>query len=462
MKVALILPPHSFEERYNKAIAKAAGTFPPLGILYMAAVLEKAGHKVIVLDGSVKDIFEVNDEIYKFEPDIIAINVMTFLWDKVKTWCMDLKAKYPDVFIVVGGHHVTQIKEKTLVESDSIDAVIIGEAEFAMENLVNALERKNSLVGITGVICRDGNSFHIGPPALRIENLDEIPFPARHLINIYDYIPALEQYKRLPVTNMITTRGCPYKCIFCSSGNTKAYFRSPQNVLEEMKILIEDFKIKDITFWDDTFTLNKKRVLELMELIKNQKWDIVWACNSRVNTLDRELLESMSSAGCWKIFFGVESMNQKQLNTIKKGVLVPQIHAAIKGCKEFGIESECSFIFGIPGETYPEALENIEEIKKLDPDYAKFFPMTPLPGTEFDSIAVSTGTIIDADLSRRTENQVVYVPNSMKPEELQSLLRKAYREFYFRPSYVAKRLFKLRSFLDIKKAWNGVRAVASI
>ncbi len=462
MKVALVLPPHSFEERYNKAIAKAAGTFPPLGILYIAAVLEKAGHKVIVLDGSMKDIFEINDAIYRFEPDIIAMNVMTFLWDKVKTWCMDLKAKYPSVFIAVGGHHVTQIKENALRESDAIDAVLLGEAEFAMENLANALEQKKSLLGMTGVIVRDVSSFSIGPPAPRLENLDDIPFPARHLVNIHEYVPALEQYKRLPVTNMITTRGCPYKCIFCSSGNTKAYYRSPGNVLEEMKILVNEYKVRDITFWDDTFTLNKKRVLELMELIKKEKMDLVWCCNSRVNTIDRELLEKMSAAGCWKMFFGVESMNQKQLNTLKKGVLVPQIHAAIKGCKEFGIESECSFIFGTPGETYQEGLDTIREIKKLNPDYAKFFPMTPLPGTEFDSIAAATGRIIDPELSKRTENQMVFVPNSMQQEELQDLLKRAYKEFYFRPSYIARRIFKLRSPMDIKKAWRGVRAVASI
>ena len=130
--------------------------------------------------------------------------------------------------------------------------------------------------------------------------------------------------------------------------------------------------------------------------------------------------------------------------------------------QEFGIESECSFIFGIPGETYQEGLQTIEEIKKLDPDYAKFFPMTPLPGTEFDSIAASTGTIVDNDLSKRTENQMVYVPNTMKAEELQSLLKIAYKKFYFRPTYVAKRVLKLRSIEDIKKAWKGVRAVASI
>lgn len=462
MKIALVLPPHSFEERYNKAIAKAAGTFPPLGILYIAAVLEKAGHKVIVLDGSMKDIFEMNDTIYKFEPDIVALNVMTFLWEKVKTWCMDLKARHPNTFIAVGGHHVSQIKEKALWECSSIDAALLGEAEFAMENLANALEQRKPLAGMTGLIVRGDGGIVVGPPAPRLTNLDEIPFPARHLVNIHDYVPALEQYKRLPVTNMITTRGCPYQCIFCSSGNTKAYFRSPQNVLEEMRVLVNEYKVKDITFWDDTFTLNKKRVLEMMDLIKKESWDLVWCCNSRVNTLDRELLERMADAGCWKIFFGVESMNQKQLNTLKKGVLVPQIHAAIKGCKEFGIESECSFIFGTPGETYQEGLETIREIKKLDPDYVKFFPMTPLPGTEFDRIATETGTIVDQDLSKRTENHMVFVPNSMRPEELQDLLKRAYKEFYFRPAYIAKRVVKLRSMLEVKKAWWGVKAVASL
>ncbi len=416
-----------------------------------------------VLDGSIKDFKTISAEIQRFQPDLLGLNVMTFLWDKVKAWAAKLKEDMPGMFVVVGGAHPTQIKEKCLSECAAIDAVVLGEAEYVFLDVANKVGQKKPLDGTPGLIFRGSDGrIKSGGPNPRIEDLDKIPFPARDLINIYDYVPALEQYKRLPVTNMITTRGCPYKCIFCSSGNTKAYFRSPQNILEEIKLLVDTYKIKDITFWDDTFTLNKFRVLEIMSLIKKEKFDLIFSVNSRVNLLDRDLVREMSSAGCWKIFFGVESMLQKNLDVLRKGIQVEQIFNAVGLCKEFKIESECSFIFGTPGETYREGIATIKLIKKLDPDYVKFFPLTPLPGTELDRIAAETGSMVTEDLDKRTENQVVYTPHTMTAEDMQRLIKLAYKSFYFRPAYMVRRVLKMRTATDVRKAWRGMRAVSSL
>ncbi|HLC63403.1 MAG TPA: radical SAM protein [Candidatus Nanoarchaeia archaeon] len=463
MKVSLILPPHTFEERYNKKIAKAAGTWPPLGILYIAAILLENGHKVQVLDGSKKDFLTINKELDKFQPDIIGMNVLTFLWNKVKSWTPNLKQRFPNSFIVVGGTHATVAREKCLEECKSIDGVILGEAEFILADLADALEKKKSLSNVKSFIYKEKDKIKINSEHYeRLTDLDKLPFPARSLIDIYEYIPAAEQYKKLPVANMITSRGCPYKCTFCGSGNTKAYFRSPQNVLAEFKFLKEKYKVKDIAIWDDTFTLDRQRVLDICKLIRQEKLDIVWSSHSRVNTVDEELLKAMAGAGCWKICYGIESLLQKNLNVIRKGSTVEQNFNAVKWSQKYGIQAEGSFIFGIPGETYEDALQTIALMKKLNPDYMKCFPFTPLPGTESGEKIEEYGTLMSENTDNFTENSVVFTPNSMTKEQLQSLIPKAYKEFYLRPRYLTRYVKNIRSVHDIKRAIKGFSAVTSL
>ncbi|HLC57314.1 MAG TPA: radical SAM protein [Candidatus Nanoarchaeia archaeon] len=463
MKVSLILPPHTFEERYNKEIAKAAGTWPPLGMLYIAAMLLERGHEVQVLDGSKKDIATISKELGGFKPDLIGMNVMTFLWNKVKQYAEELKYRFPNSFIVIGGVHATFAREKCLQESKDIDGVVLGEAEFILPELADCLAKHKSLMYIKSFIYRKKGKLRINSATYeRLTDLDKLPFPARQLIDITTYIPAAEQYRKLPVTNVITSRGCPYKCIFCGSGNTKPYFRSPKNVIEEFKLLVNDFKVKEIAIWDDTFTLDRQRVLEICRLIKEEDLGIIWSAHARANTVDQELLKAMADAGCWKICYGIESLLQKNLNTIKKGTTVEQNFNAVKWTQNAGIKAEASFVFGIPGETYEDALATIRLMKKLNPDYMKCFPFTPLPGTESGRHALEYGTFISSNTDEFTENSVVFVPNSMTKEQLQSIIPRAYKEFYMRPKYIFRYIKNIRSVQDIKKAIRGFSAVRSL
>jgi len=214
-KIALMLPPMSLEERYGKAIASVAGTFPPLGLLYLGTVLKDAGHKVTILDGSMTDFQHMLDTITREKPDVIGISVMTFLWPKVKDIIARLKNLLPDAFIVIGGVHATIAGKKCLEESAILDAVVYGEGEFTLLELVECLEKKQPFTAVKGLIYRDGGQVKENEPRPVMENIDKLPVPDRSLVPIADYLPAFSQYRKLPVTNMFTTRGCPFRCIFC-------------------------------------------------------------------------------------------------------------------------------------------------------------------------------------------------------------------------------------------------------
>lgn len=462
MKIHIIFPPHTLEERFDKNIAKAAGVLPPLGILYISAVLKAKGHDVSVSDGSIEDFNTILNKLQKEKPEIVGISALTFLWNRAKKMAKEIKKLLPEAFIVIGGPHPTFYGRRCLEESADIDAVIVGEGEETMlklaENFSNHAFKK-----INGLIHRSNGKIIQNPLRPLITNLDKIPFPARELIDITDYVPSANEYKVLPTTNIMGSRGCPFQCIYCSkiSGRV-ARFRSPENIIAEMEELVNKYKVKGIAFHDDIFTANRKLVLDFISLLKQSGLDILWSVNARVNTVNKELLKKMSDAGCWKIFYGAESMLQKNLDVLKKGTTVQQIFDAIKWSKDAGIEVEASFIFGIPGETYEDALKTIDLIKKLNPDYAKFFVLTPLPGTELYDNVDRYGKLLSNNFDDMTTHKVIFTPNTMTKEELESLVPIAYKKFYLRFGYILNRLLKTRGINDIRCGYAAFKALVSM
>lgn len=462
MNIALILPPISLEERYGKGIAKVAGSLPPLGLLSIGAVLREGGHKVIVIDGSREDFSTMMLRLQEFLPQIIGISSMTCMWPKAKQLAAILRNRFPNSFLIAGGVHPTLMKEACLAEVPSLDAVVYGEGEYTALELCNKIEGGESLSAVNGLIYRDDGEIVKNPPREIIANLDLLPFPDRELVDVRGYTPAFEQYKRKPVTNVFTARGCPFQCIFCLPNllGKRVRYRSPENVMAELKELKERYGIRDVAFWDDTFTLNKKRIYALSDMMKSENLGIVWSAQARADCVDRDLLREMADAGCWKLFYGVESLVQKNLDTLKKGETVEQMFDAIRWTKEAGIETETSYIFGIPGETYEEGLETIKLAKKLDPDYAKFFALAPY-GKLYEE-AEKYGTLLTKNMSDFTGNTITFVPYSMTKNQLEKLRYLAYRKFYLRPAYILKRIKKLRSLEEIKKSINGFIALITL
>jgi magnesium-protoporphyrin IX monomethyl ester (oxidative) cyclase len=452
MKIHLISPPTTLKERYGDVISKVTGNVPPLGILYISAVLKQNGFEVSVIDGSKYDYKKMISKVKKESPDVVGISCLTFTWNKVKKLAEDIKSEVPSSFIVVGGPHPTVLKRKCLEESPFIDAAVVGEGEYTTLDLVNCLKFKKKLKNVKGLIFRNNGVIKENEQRSLIKNLDRLPFPDRKAVDILSYIPALEEYKELPMTHMISSRGCPFQCIYCSKINGNIIrFRSSQNIIKEIEELISDYKLKEIQFHDDTFTANRKRVIEFIKLLRKNEIDVSWSVNSRIDTVDRKLLLEMKNSGCWKMFFGVESMIQKNLNTIKKYIKLKQIFNVIKWCKEIGIESECSFMFGLPGESYKDAIRTINKIIELDPDYAIFFAITPFPETELFNNIKKYGKVISNNWDDYTTHKIVFTPYTMTKNEIQSLISLAYKKFYLRPKYLIKEIKKIKSLGVIKK-----------
>jgi len=462
MKVALVMPSITLEECCNKTMARITGSFPPIGLLSIGTVLKNEGNEVIVLDGSIEPSNNIIGKIERFKPDIVGITALTLMWPKVRLLSRKLKEKRPHLNIIVGGVHTTIIREKALSELPSVDAIAWGEGEYSMLEYVKNLSRLDSSGPISGIAFRrkDG-SLVIGSDRQPVKSLDSLPIPDRNLVPVTKYVGAIEQYKKLPATSMITSRGCPFKCIFCLPGllGDGVRYRSVDKVIEELKYLINEFGIRDIAFWDDTFTLNKKRVYAVCEGIIREKLNFTWSAQTRADCVTPALLGMMARAGCWKVYYGVESLVQKNLDTLKKGQTVEQIFDAVRWTKKAGMEIEASFIFGIPGQTFQEGLQTIRLAKKLNPDYAKFLCLCPYGKLRKE--AKKYGNLITKNERDYGRSVITFVPFSMTKDELQKLYYTAYRQFYLRPAIIYKRLKKVLNPLDFRKSIKGLSVLGS-
>jgi len=454
MKVLLIYPPWSLEEEFDK-LAKVGNLVQPLGIGYLGAILENAGYQVKIIDApplgySVSQIIE---EAKKFGPDVAGITSVTADFYKAKKIIQKIKEEI-GCPTVLGGPHITAAPEASLRES-GVDYGVIGEGEIAFKELLEGIEGKKGIEGIKGIIFKKNGKIVKTPPRQFIENLDVLPFPARHLMPpLSAYHPTPASYKKLPVGSMITSRGCPFKCTFCDRaifGNTYR-FRSPKNVVDEMEVLIKDFGAKEIRFWDDTFNFYPKRVIEICKEIIKRKIEIPWTCLGRVNFIEKEMLSWMKRAGCWQISFGIESGNEEILKKIKKGITKEMVRKALSKTKKAGIGARGFFMLGLPGETEKTMQETIDFAKSLPLDVAGFCVTIPFPNTELYQEAKKRGELLNPDYSEYLVNfpeKIFYLPKGLKEETVFEYLNKAYREFYMRPSYLWKQLLSIRSLGDL-------------
>lgn len=370
MRVALIVPEWKFENPY-----------PPLGLAYIAAVLENNGHNVMIFDLTLDNIpFEVNMEnIIRFSPDIIGVSCMTHNYYealKVSTYIKDRI----DIPIVFGGPHPTIMPQEVL-SNKSVDFIIMGEGEYTFLRLCQEFENK-AFNGIDGLCFKDNGNIIIQPRKHFISNLDELPFPARHLLKLDSYI-LTDDYKNKMIT-IISSRGCPYRCTYCYKGLFGRIYRqrSYQNIIDEIKYCIDKFGYRSFYFIDDLFTLNTKRVKGLTDTIKKEDLNIRWQCLARVNNTTPEIFKQMKDAGCYKVHFGIESGNQYILDKVKKDITIEQVKTAVRHAKDSGVKTKGYFMLGMPGDTSETMRDTLNLAKELEIDDIMFSITTPFPGTE--------------------------------------------------------------------------------
>lgn len=476
MKCALIIPSWVPEDLFPaKTASSQVNYWQPLGTLYVAAMLLDEGHDVRFFNGAFMKHEHILNGIREFEPEFTGIYSTTFGWPRAVKTAKDIKALPGKTFICAGGPYPTAVKQACLVDSrttdadvsdNAIDAVVYGEAERTLTELVTALEQGRSLHHIQGVVFREGNKTITNAPRPFIEDLDALPFPARHLLGeeVEQYIPPPATYKRKPVAVMITSRGCNRRCIYCSqfdkerkSGKRGVRYRNIENVLAEIEYCLEQ-GYREIKFIDDTFASDYARAMQLCLAIKERGLDFTWFASACANQVDKPLLKAMKDAGCWALLIGAESGVQKNLNTLHKGIKLEHVRAAVKAAKEVGLKVSTPFIIGIPGETCEEALKTIEYAIELDPDIANFHALTPFPGTPLYDNIEKYGTMSD-HLENYTYQGAAFVPYTMSRQQIQALRQLAFRKFYGRPSFMLKKALQIRNANDFKAAFHGLKSL---
>lgn len=469
-----IYPPLSVSERYgNKDVGDAGGNLPPLGIASLAAFLLDRGFEINVIDAlsEGKTVGEIAKQIGKEKPKVVGFSCLTSAFHRATITAKKLREKFPEILIVIGGHHASIMPKEVMKENKCFDLLTYGEGELTtlemMEkykesgyNRKKFLKDYKTLSKIKGLVYREGGKVVVNAPMPPIKNLDELPVPARHLLPMEKYIPLPNQYKRKPVVHMVAIRGCPFNCSFCSNNSVfgrAIRAKSPKKVVEEIEHVKKEYGAKEISFWDDTMTVNKKWMAEFCDLLIKKNVDVTWTCYARVDTVTPELLKKMKKAGCWNIFYGIEAGSQKLLDNINKGITLDQIRNAVKWTKEAGIEVRGSFMIALPGETPELARETIKFAKELNPDYAQFSITTPYPGTALYDCAEKYGKLTK-NFSEYHGWDAVFVPHGYRnKEEVMAMEKEAFRSFYMRFGYIWGRIRKINSLEDILRYLKGAR-----
>ncbi len=467
MKCALIHPAWLPEEIFpSRTVASQINYWQPLGVLYVGASLLKAGHEVKFFNGAFMSHEKLMHQVKEFKPDFTGLYSTSFGWPKAIKTADAIKKLDKNIFTCVGGPYPIAMQEQCLNnQSTSIDAVVTGEAELTMVELLARLQQGKDLEGVQGVAFRQGARVIKNSPRPLTEDLDTLPFPARELLGDMDrYIPPPATYRRKPVTTLISSRGCSRRCIFCfqidkerKSGVRGIRFRSVENVLQEIELCLRQ-GYREIKFIDDTFAADYDRAMQICQQIKAQRLDFTWFASACINQVDKPLLQAMKDAGCWFILFGADSGVQKTLNALRKGTTLDMIRRDVRAAKEVGLKVSTPFIFGAPGETFADGLKTIEFAIELDADLANFHALTPFPGTYLYDNLDKFGTV-SGDLADRTYQSAAFTPYTMTRDEILTLRQLAFRRFYSRPAFLVRRLLEIRSLSDCKVAVSGMKSL---
>lgn len=466
VKVLVLNPPSKYAKNvvrdliygcWCKGKRIGGAKIPPINLLSIASVLIKEGHDVKLIDALAeqKPLTEISQCIDKYDVIIISTSTMSFSEDIGVL--AEFKRINKSIITVIFGSHPTFMPEHAL-KFEEVDIIVRREPEYIIRDVINALETGGaSWKKVGGIGYREGEKIVLNDYYPLIDNLDNLPIIDRSLLpeDIHYFNPLV---KRLPYTTIMTSRGCPAKCNFCTVPvfyGQKVRSRSAESVLTELEF-IQNQGYKEVWIRDETFTIFKKRNVQIFNEMLDRGLDLSWICNARVGTVDKDMMTLMKKAGCHTIKFGVESGVQQILDNIKKGINIGQTRETFKLAHEVGINTHAHIMLGCPGDTRDTIDATISFVKEIDPTTVTFGICTPYPGTAlFDEVAHKNRDIQDgSSCGLNVVHEHAFYNEyftDLSSEELEKAVTQAYRSFYFRPKYVLKTLSKVRDLGDLKR-----------
>ncbi|MHB8859787.1 MAG: B12-binding domain-containing radical SAM protein [Thermoleophilia bacterium] len=465
MKLLLISGAVSGEKRYGN-LEDIGSYLPPYGLCCLGAVLEKAGHEVMIID-SVRhplSLLALAEKVKQFQPELIGLSVYSIGANQAIETAKAIKSEF-GIPIVAGGPHVMVFPDD-LAQCEAIDYLVTGEGEYSLLELVETIESGGNLDDVPGIYFhRDGEVVRNDARPL-IDNLDDLPYPAFHLIEgIETYAPHQMVYRRKPVVTLITSRGCPFQCIFCNSVWTHRWRgNSAEYVVGLVERVIKEFGAREVSFHEDTFALNKRRVLEICRLMKERGINIPWTATVNLTTLDREVIKAMKDAGCWLVSCGIESGSDEVLRFIHKPVDKETVRRVLGWLSDEGIRIRGYFMIGHLIETRETIRETIDFAKSLPLYSMNISVMYLAPGSQAREIAHeygSTNMSLDIGSSYQRGN-LGFVPNGLTADYIQEMHRKAIVEFFVRPRQFVRLATAIRGPEDIRRYYRLVRSFVKV
>lgn len=433
--------------------------YPPLGLCYIAASLEQAGHEVDIVDMNSHRVSDKALLKHIENSPIVGIGGLITEYAEVVRLAQIIKQADANRIVILGGPLATT-HSKELLETSSADAVVVGEGEQTIVELVKGTEQGTSKDLIKGIVYRDGEKIIAHPPREPENDLDSIPHPARHLLDMSRY--STHHFKSFGIkmpevksTTLISSRDCPYHCDFCfGSPNKKWRARSPEDMVSEMQELRNEYDIRGFVFNDDTFTVQKRRVLDFCTLLKREMPDALWYCNGRVNLMDEEMIQAMADCGCVGIAYGIESGNQRILDSVHKQITLEQVERITKLTMEYGIHVTGYFMLGILGDTRATIQETLDFADKLNLDFYGFSITSPIPGTEMYRQAAEKGLVEkDKRLEDWSFHAQMNLTEDVSTKELEQLNEYAFRRFTMERRWGKHYLWNWRLW------WEGLRTL---
>ena len=420
--------------------------YVPLGPAYIAASLEQAGHDVEIIDLNVHRVKSHRLQQRVSGAEIVGITGMITEYQTVVALVNAVKAANAGATVILGGPLATALPHK-LLQASAADFIVLGEGEKTIVNLVSAIKQGDDFSGIKGIAYQADGQVILNEPVEPIEDLDTVPFPARHLLDMKWYIKdhfesfgiQIKGFGRIRSTNLVSSRGCPYNCTFCFKDmwGQKWRGRSPENIIREMESLHETYHVNGFFFNDDIFVLDRERVFEFCRQLGEKQMKIVWYCNGRVNLMTEELLAAMYNAGCRGIAYGIESGNQQILDSMKKNETLEQVREVVGWTKKAGIHVTGYFMLGNLGETRATIRETMDFARELNLDYHGFSLTTPIPGTELYDSALRAGLISDdaTNVGEWSLHTNANLTKDCSDDDLVRFSNETFREFYLRKRF---------------------------